>query len=153
MSEIFSTFEQKFHTAFVSNVSWQPEFSFRKFWMITNKISHIFCVRTCQNRRNWSILTILKSCLTFLRFSDTGFRCISKKFSELCDRFFVIFAMCTPAKKKKPQEFPLTKRRFFSNLFLLSLNLNFFRNSKNLIRQHSRLCQKNRSNQICIKFI
>ena len=73
MTEFFSIFELRFHTAFEFGDSRQAEFSFLSFLMITQEISHIFCVYRRWNRQNCSILSISNLRLTFLRFSENPF--------------------------------------------------------------------------------
>ena len=59
---------------FELGISWQAEFSTCKFLIITQEISHIFCVSTCWNWQNCPIVTILNLHLTCLRFNDSPFR-------------------------------------------------------------------------------
>ena len=77
MSEISPIFEKKFHTAFEFWVSWQAEFSYGKFLIITHEISHIFWVHICWNLQNCPILQISNLHFTFLRFSETPFSIVS----------------------------------------------------------------------------
>ena len=66
-------FDQKFHPVIDFYVSWLTEFSFHKFLMITEKISHIFCIIRRWNGQNRAILTMSNLRLKILRFHAHGF--------------------------------------------------------------------------------
>ena len=84
MAEFFSIFELRFHTAFEFGDSRQAEFSFLSFLMITQEISHIFCVYRRWNRQNCSILSISNLRLTFLRFSENPFKWSGMECATMC---------------------------------------------------------------------
>ena len=54
-------------------VSWQAEFSYHAFFIITHKISHISCICTCWNFQNCPTQTILNLNITFAKINEQGF--------------------------------------------------------------------------------
>ena len=71
---IHNCLEQWFFISFDRLSPQDPEVWFKKRdSMLTQEITHIFCVFTHWNHQNFLILTVLKSGLTFLRFYEQGF--------------------------------------------------------------------------------